>query len=101
MNHEGKTIVNSRIDSVNNIKGLYAIVGPMGTHSRHLLRALCGLCEDGCKVTGTFFRNGEILTQEDLLRETSYVDNTQDMCSELTVRETIENALKLSQPPWV
>lgn len=31
-NQEGKVIVNSRIGSVNNTKGLYAIVGPMGTY---------------------------------------------------------------------
>ena len=93
--------MNSRIGSVNNAKGLYAIVGPIGTHSRHLLRAMCGMCEDGCKASGTFYRNGVILSHEDILRETSYVDNTNDMCSELTVRETIENAILLAQPQWV
>lgn len=93
--------MNSRIGSVDNVKGLYAIVGPIGTHSRHLLRALCGTCEKGYKVTGTFYRNGVILSQEELLKESSYVDNTQDICSELTVRETLENAIILSQPPWV
>ena len=94
-------IVNSRIGAVNNTRGLYAIVGPIGTHSRHLLRALCGICEDGCRVGGTFFKNGVIMTQEELLRETSYVDNTNDICSELTVRESLQNAIILSQPPWV
>ena len=96
-----KTIVNSRIGSVNNTKGLYAVVGPMGTHTRHLLMALCGLCDPGNKVAGTFYMNGTLLTADDLLSKTSYVSGAEDMCPELTVREVRENAFKFSQPPWV
>ena len=96
-----KVIVNSRIGAVNNTKGLYAVVGPMGTRSRHLLMALCGLCDPGNKVSGTFYMNGTLLSLDELLRKTSYVSGADDMCPELTVREVIENAFKLSQPPWV
>lgn len=62
---------------------------------------MCGMCEDGYKASGTFYRNGAILSHEDLKRETSYVDNTDDLCPDLTIRETIENAIVFSQPPWV
>ena len=96
-----KVIVNSRIGAVNNSKGLYAVVGPMGTRCRHLLMALCGLCDPGNKVSGTFYMNGTLLSLDELLRKTSYVSGADDMCPELTVREVMENAFKLSQPPWV
>ena len=63
--------------------------------------ALCGLCDHGNHVTGTFFLNGSLLTLTDLLRETSYVNGCDDMCPDLTVRETLRNAFLLTQPPWV
>lgn len=63
--------------------------------------ALCGLCDPGNKVSGTFYMNGTLLSLDELLRKTSYVSGADDMCPELTVREVIQNAFKLSQPPWV
>ena len=63
--------------------------------------ALCGLCDHGNHVTGTFFLNGSLLTLNDLLRETSYVSGCDDMCPDLTVRETLHNAFLLTQPPWM
>ena len=83
------------------MQGLYAVVGPNGTRTRHLLMALCGLCDPGNTVEGTFFLNGALLSQEDLLRETSFVRGSDALCDELTVRETLSNAFRLTQPPWV
>lgn len=107
---DGTRIVNSRIGSVNNTTGLYAVVGPMGyfscssslqgTHTRHLFMALCGMSDPGNHVTGTFYLNGSLLTLDDLLQTTSYVSNCDDICPDLTVRETLENAFKLTQQPW-
>ncbi len=62
--------------------------------------ALCGLSDPGNRVTGTFYLNGSLLSLEDLLRTTSYVSNCDDICPDLTVRETLENAFRLTQPPW-
>ena len=92
-----KVIVNSRIGAVNNSKGLYAVVGPMGTRCRHLLMALCGLCDPGNKVSGTFYMNGTLLSLDELLRKTSYVSGADDMCPELTVREVCEEYLDLEE----
>ena len=98
---DNKTIVSSRIGSVNNAKGLYAVVGPIGTHTRHLLMALCGVSDNRNHVKGTFFLNGRVLELPDLMKETSYVHGCDDICDYLTVRETLQNAFLLTQPPWV
>lgn len=98
---DNKTIVSSRIGSVNNAKGLYAVVGPIGTHTRHLLMALCGVSDNRNHVKGTFFLNGRVLELPDLMKETSYVHGCDDICDYLTARETLQNAFLLTQPPWV
>lgn len=62
--------------------------------------SLCGLCDPGNHVTGTFYLNGSLLSLEELLRETSYVSSCDDICPYLTVRELLENSCRLTQPPW-
>ena len=41
--------------------------------------SLCGLCDPGNHVTGTFYLNGSLLSLEELLRETSYVSSCDDI----------------------
>lgn len=63
--------------------------------------ALCGQSEAGNRVAGSFFLNGTLLSAEQLLQQTSFVCGCDDVCGDLTVRELIEDAFVLSQPPWM
>ena len=68
-----------------------------------ILKALRGRLNraKGFEINGVIFLNGKLLKREEVGRYIGYVNNRDKLCKYLTVRETLEQALYISEPTTV
>ena len=112
--YKDKIIVNTKQCLFNSADGINAIFGPTGIHidgeerrrgcgKTSLLKALSGRLNraKGFEINGVIFLNGKLLKREEVGRYIGYVNNRDKLCKYLTVRETLEQALYITEPTTV